>query len=418
MQHNISKLNQVKYLSLAVVVVAIFGLVWFLNRSFVTITVSPATAKLTVDNAPVSVNRKGVAKTTLSPGVHTIKVEAENYLSVSRDINFKRGRKNSLSFTLGVKPEIFNVESGASFLSAGKNSNEIVYLDSTGTTLMRATLSLSDDKKIVVAKDPITSSRLSGINQIIWSPSKDLALLKKDDGVYLFDFQKYDFVNQTENLWGRDIGDIAWAPDNSKIAYFNNPGGERSLIFANVANTEKIRVVNLADFGIENPYLAWSPDSQYLILIPRNQDYATNKIYLYDVYAGSLKTVSDIGNQISAIFSPDSSKIIYSTYSKGTGDTDPYIISVMNKDGSNQKSLDFRTGTDSVAWITNNSILAAQYSRSGNSETFFTQDFTSETVSETIQSIESKIVNHVLLAIDNKVALYESTDGISAFELQ
>ena len=90
----------------------------------------------------------------------------------------------------------------------------------------------------------------------------------------------------------------------------------------------------------------------------------------------------------------------------------------MNRDSSNQKSLDFRTGTDSVAWITNNSILAAQYSRSGNSETFFTQDFTSETVSETIQSIESKIVNHVLLAIDNKVALYESTDGISAFELQ
>lgn len=418
MQHHINKLNRMKYLLLLVVLAAIFGLVWFLNRSFVTITISPINAKLTVDNAPLLVNRKGVAKTTLTPGTHSIRLEADEFLSISKEVSFKRGKRTSFDFSLRKRPEISTLEAGARFLSLGKETNEIVYLSSSGKTLMRAAVSQGENQEIITTASPITSARLSGINQIVWSPNKELALFKKNEGVYLFDFQKYDFVHQTENLWGNDIGDVAWAPDNSKIAYFYNLGSEKSLIFANVSNTEKTRVANLADFGIENPYLAWSPDSRYLIVIPRNKDYSANKVYLYDTYSGTLKAVTDIGNQIMAKFSPDSSKIIYSTYSKGTGNTDPYIVSIMDKNGSGQRSLDIRTNTDNVAWIDDNTILAAEYSRSGNSETFFTRSLASEVQSETIQSIETKIVNQILLTADSKIAVYENTDGVFAFNLK
>lgn len=417
MKHQLNKLNQMKYLLLLVLVAAILALVWFLNRSFVTITISPVTAKLTIDNAPLLVNRNGVGKTTLTPGTHTIKLEAENFLFFSREIDFKKGKKTNLSFTLKEKPEISSVETGARFVANGKNTNEIIYLDPSGTTLISATLALDSDQKIVATKTPITSNRLSGINQIIWSPSKDLAIFKKNDGAYLFDFQKYDFINQTENLWGKDIGDITWAPDNSKIAYFYASGAEKSLIFANVSNTEKTRIANLADLNINNPFLSWSPDSQYLIIIPRNKDYGSNKVYIYDTYAGSLKTITDIGDQVSANFSPDTSKIAYSTYSKGTGDTDPYIISVMNKDGSNQKSLNVRTSTENIVWIDSNTILSAEHSRSGNSETFSTRSLTGESQQETVQGISLKIVNQTLLASENKIVIYENADGVFGFQL-
>lgn len=407
-----------KYLLLLIVIAAILGLVWFLNLSFVTITISPVNAKLTVDNAPLLVNRKGIYKANLSPGMHTIRLEADNFLSISQEVTFKKGKRTNLNLSLKEKPEIATIEAGARFLSSGKSTDEIIYLDSSGKTLMRAALSFGENQKIISTVSPITSNRLSGINQIVWAPNKDLALFKKNDGVYLFDFKKYDFVNQTENLWGKDIGDVAWAPDNSKIAYFQNTGGENSLIFANISNTEKTRVANLVDFGIDNPFLAWSPDSQYLIVIPRNKDYSTNKIYLYDVYSGVFKSVTDIGNQLTAKFSPDSSNLLYSTYTKGTGDTDPYIISVMKKDGSNQKNLDVRTSTDNVAWTSNDSILAAEYSRSRTSETFFTRNFASTPRSETIQSVQTTIVNNVLLAADNKIAVYENAGGIFGFSLQ
>ena len=418
MKHHLHKLNQMKYTLLLIVIAAVLGLIWFLNQSFLTITISPVTGKLTVDNAPVLVSRKGVGKTTLLPGKHTIKLEAENYLTMTQEVNFKRGQKVNLKYTLKEKPEIVTIEAGARFIAPGKETNEIFYLDSTGTALYRAGLSVGENNKIVSASNPITSARLSGINQIIWSPNKDLAIFKKNDGAYLFDFQKYDFVHQTETLWSKDIGDIAWAPDNSKIAYYYAPSGEKSLIFANLTNTEKTRIANLADFGIDDPFLAWSSDSQYLIVIPRNKNYDDNKIYLYDTYSGSLKAVNEIGDQITAKFSPDSNKILYSSYSKGTGNTDPYIISVINKDGTEQKNLDFRTNTDDVAWIDNNNILAAEYSRTDQSATFFTKNLTNDTGQETVQSLEAKIVNRVLLTSNNTIALYENSDGVFAFGLK
>jgi Tol biopolymer transport system component len=246
-----------------------------------------------------------------------------------------------------------------------------------------------------------------------------LALFKKSDGVYLFDFQKYDFVHQTEVFWGKNIGDIAWAPDNSKIAYFYGPAsGEKTLIFANIANTEPTRVANLADYQIDNPYLSWSPDSRYLILIPRNKDYSQDKVYLYDTYSGALKETTELGDQIAAKFSPDNSLIVYSTYSKGDGDTEPFVISVMNKDGAEQKSLDLRTGIDNIAWLDPDSILAAEYRRSSGNVTFLIYDLASKIQSETIESMATKIVNKIEAFPEDGIALFENADGIFAFRLK
>ena len=416
MKHNLSHLNRIKYLSILVVVAAIVGLVWFLNRSFVTIAVSPAAAKLTIDNAPILINRDGVGKTTVSPGTHTVKVEAENFLPISKEVNFRKGKKTTLNYVLKQKPEISTIESGARFLAPGKESNEVFYLDSSGMTLFRANLIAGSYKKIVAEKNPITSARLSGINEIIWSPNKDLALFKKNDGVYLFDFQKYDFVHQTEILWGKDIGDIAWAPDNSKIAYYSI--ADKALIFANIADTEKNRIAVLTDYNIPDPLLAWSPDSQYLILIPRSKSYDQNKIYLYNVYAGTFTALTDLGNQIGALFSPDSASIIYTTYSAGSGDTEPYIVSIMNKDGSNQKSLDLRSSIENITFVDKNTISAAEYSRASGAETFLTRNIVSNDEPDTVQSVQSKIVNDVTIANEGKIAIYETADGVFAFSLK
>ena len=152
MKHHLHKLNQVKYISLLVVVTAILGLIWFLNRSFITITVSPVTAKLTVDNAPLIVSRKGIAKTTLAPGAHTVKVEADNFLSITKEITFKRGQKLNLKYELNEKPEIATIEAGAKLISSGYESDDIFYLDSSGTTLYKAKLSLDEKSKVIASK--------------------------------------------------------------------------------------------------------------------------------------------------------------------------------------------------------------------------------------------------------------------------
>ncbi len=419
METYVKKMNRIKYLIFIVIVLAIFSLLWLVSRSFATIKISPASAKLTIDNAPVYVNRSGVARITIKPGTHLIKVESEGYLSLSEELNFGRGSKVTYSLTLKEKPKISTIEQNAQFLATGKNSDEILYLDPTGKTIFKAKLSLGDEQKIITAKLPITSDRLSGIRDIIWSPNRDLALFKKDDGYYLFDFQKYDFVHQTETFWGKDIGDVAWSPDNSKIAYYYAPAtGERSLIFANITNSEITRIINFNDYKIENPFLSWSPDSEYLIIIPRGTNYSENKIYLYDTYSGTLKAITDLGSQINAKFSPDSNQILYATYNKISDEFDPFVLSIMNKDGTNQKNLNIKTDVKSSAWLNSTTLLAAQYNRSGSNETFYRYDLGQKEPAEAIESVASKLVNSISVILDGSVVIYQSSDGIFGFRLK
>lgn len=415
----IKKLNQLKYVLYLAVIAALLLLYWYLTRSFVAAEIQPINAKITIDNAPMPVNRYGAGKKIVTPGKHVVKVEADGYIAISNEIKLRRGGRTSLDIKLKKIPEMVLVEEGARFLSRGKDQNEIFYLDQAGKTLNRAVLSV-EEGKIAVKKEPITNPRLGDIEKIIWSPNKDLALFKKKEGSFLFDFKKYDFVNQTEALWGKEIGEIAWSPDNSKIAYYySQSNGEKTLIFSNIMNTEKTRVANLADAGITDPILRWSPDSDYLMLIPRNQDYSTDKIYIYNISSGSLNKITETGDQVDADFSPDGKKIIYTTYSKDSGGGDPFVLSIMNNDGSEKRNLGIRSEVSKVEWSSDQKgIYVSEYDKNSGVETFSSLNLDEKQKINVMKGYSQKRVDKLLLTVDNKVMLFENSDGIYAFNLE
>jgi Tol biopolymer transport system component len=163
-----------------------------------------------------------------------------------------------LKINLKEKPEPLTISRNAKFLNKGNDFNDFYYL--AEGTLFKARGKASDSQRVQITEQrAITNPRIADVTDMIWSPTKDLALLKKPDQVNLFDFKKYDFVNQTEELWGKNIGSIAWSPDNSKVAYYYAPSsGEKSLVFSNLTNKEMNRVLNLNEQKIDNPLLRWS----------------------------------------------------------------------------------------------------------------------------------------------------------------
>jgi len=409
---------------MAVTATALLLLFWLFSRSFVAFRVTPGQATFSVDNAQIGLTAAGIARSNLSPGTHTVKISADGYIGQSFDISFKRGFMKEVDISLKKLPAPLEVSAGAQFLSRGSDFNDGYYLGNDGKTIFKIKYDLdATSGNVTVAENKaITDARLSTISEIIWAPTHQLALLRKTDGsVNLFDFMKYDFVHQTETPWGSGVGSAAWAPDNSEIAYYYAPGtGERSLILTNVLNTAPERVADLNDNNIENPILRWSPDSQWLLVIPRNADTSKNNVYLFNVYSRTFKQLTTSGNQVDAIFSPDGNKILYSTLSNDPNSPIQTVISVMNLDGTNQRALKLRAEISKIVWSPDSkNIVVAAFDNTAKAETIFQYDTNlDESTGFVLSNLSvSGGIQSIALSSDGKIVLYETADGIFAVDI-
>lgn len=402
------------YIVSAVILMAIVFGIWVLTNSFLSIKVSPRDASVFVDGEQIEVNSFGFAKERLSFGTHQIKVELDGYVSTIKSATLKRGRTNSQNITLKTLPATVKIANFGSFLTKGVNPDEFFYLGNDGSTIFRTKIGLDNSGAVIPTSNAITNSNLGGIDEIIWSPKKDLALFRKSDGVYLFDFKKYDFVNQTETLWGENIGSIAWAPNNSKIAYYSS--NEKTLIFSNTDNSSKERILNLEDIDIANPILRWSPDSEWLAIIPRNSNKNDNKIYLFNAYSRVIKPATNNGNKLDIIFSQNN-KIFYSGLSRNSQNISS--ISTMNTDGTGDSTLNLYADINSILLLDKESnILVASPDGENQEESIFKFDTDGNKQKDfSIKLSEDEPVETLLATNDNQVVVYETESGIYAVSI-
>ncbi|TSC93330.1 MAG: hypothetical protein Athens101428_702 [Candidatus Berkelbacteria bacterium Athens1014_28] len=334
MQHH-QKLIILASLSLTVFFFALFLYFVLFNKAKITINFKPENAVVTFDNAPVE-SKNGSASFSADFGKHTIKVEADGYIGFVEELDLKKGRggwQKSVNLTLAPVP----IEIAKNIRYSAISSDKIYY-QSTSDKLFY--LSKIAGNKQLSDTQPMTSKPLENIDDLLWSPTKELMLIKRGSTLSMFDFQKYDFLNQKESLFASYAGDYAWAPDDSRIAYvYSPPTGEKSIIFADKTGTEITRVANLNDLNIKNPYIAFSPNSEWLVVIPRNSNYDQNKIYLLNVYTKELRQVGEVNNVKEAVFSADSQKIIYSAYDTDPANPTHRRLYMINLDGSGNVDL-------------------------------------------------------------------------------
>ncbi|HOX41408.1 MAG TPA: hypothetical protein PK263_04390 [bacterium] len=421
MNQEINKLKRSIAVALLIIVFAIVILFVFFSRSFASLTVLPSSASLSIDGEKITLTDAGIGKKNVVPGVHHIEAQAEGYVGQNFDLEFKRGFMRNVSIELKKIPEPVSISTKATFLSKGRDFNDSFYLSSDGKTIYHMKAGVGDDGALQVLENrPITNNRLSNIKEIIWSPTKELALFRKNDAsITLFDFMKYDFLNQTEIPWGTNIKSVAWSPDNSRIAYVFEPGnGERSIIFSNITNTEMTRVLSLEEKGLDNPILRWSPDSRRLLLINQSVDPTMNNIYVFDSYSKKLTQVTDTGNQIDAQFSPDGNMILYSTFSKSPETPTSSVLSVMNIDGSDKQALGIRAELSKAVWKDNKSILYATFNTETKKESiagFSVVD--KQPDGFVIGDLGKVFIETMMLSSDSKFLLYQTSEGIYALKV-
>lgn len=407
---NIKFLRSRMYLFAGILVAVAIILYILVNRSTLNVVFTPSLAIVTLDNAPVNALPNGTAKITTKPGAHTLKVEADGYAAQILNLDLQGGRSKSLKIDLVKIPEPlvlpFNTitDIPVNNISLGDEDNSVFYLGNNKSAIYK--VKFNADKTIQIVSQ-VTNPGLSGINEIIWSPSKDAALFKKGSSAYFFDFQKFNFVSQQETKFGDDIGDVAWSPDNSKIAYSYAPAsGERSLIFADRSNTVIRRALNFNDLNIQNPYLVWSPSSELILIIPRNTDPGTNKIYMYNAYTTEFKSITDTGNNTEASFSPDGNKIIFSSVSNDPTNPVKSALSIMNSDGTEIKDLGIKANVSKVAWIDNSNIAIATFDPETTKEVLFRYNVDSRQKTGFSIPLAGIFVNSMLVSPDKKTLYF------------
>jgi dipeptidyl aminopeptidase/acylaminoacyl peptidase len=352
----------------------------------------------------------------LSLGHHLVEIEKDGYVNQIINRNFKRGFTSRINISLKEAPRPVAIDETGQFMTLQAGTNDLYYLGNNGGAIYKTNVGLNDTGEVKLEGRAITNSNLGGIDDIVWSPKKDLALFKKSDGIYLFDFKKYDFINQTENPWGSDIGDIAWSPDNSKIAYsYAPPAGEKSLIFANLDNSKPERVLNLKELNIENPLLRWSPDSEWLLIIAQNNS-KIKTLYLFNAYSRQIEELIKAAGDVDGTFSPDGGTILYSS----EDDDGAPILSTITLDKTVNIDLNLSATIKNIYWEKDNinSIVAGAFSERKQTNSIFNFDLKiNQPDKYSIDLPEGEEIRSVATAGGGNIVIYETDEGAYAIKI-
>lgn len=349
-----------KIIILIILAIIIAGGVYilFFYKSSLEISVNETGAKIILDNKTAS---SGMNK--IKPGKYTLKIEKEGFVPYSKTVEVGYFKKTAISVVLKEMPKISTIyEREADYLAYNKEQDLYLFYIPQESAFFRINAEkLEQEKNAPLLTTP---HYIKNLVDVIWNPDRLTAILKiKNDNTiladtpfynptiaqgelmtYLYDFGRYDLLHQETKFWGKGIGDITFTPKGDQIAYFFEPGtGEKSLVVANKDNSALNRIADLRNFI--SPTISWSPDLKNIVLVNKSSAYETNKIFVYSLIDKEMKSVTENGNNLDAIFDLSGDKIIYGTYSSDPDFSNYSLLSIMDKDGQNKKELKVRSNT-------------------------------------------------------------------------
>lgn len=320
------------FVGLAVLLTAYF--IWF-YKATVSITVEPNSAQIEIGEF----KNIGGGIFKLQPGNYTLKISLTDYVPYEKTIKVKPTTWPKYNVALNHLSEPLKVvDYPAKFVTFTPEQNSFLYLSNEGKTIYRLDNVASDSKQKAYA---VSNAVFSAVEDIQWHPSREIALVKQNGKWSMFNFNRYDLLNQTFKEWPGGVGNIIWHPNGEKVVYYYKTDNETSLIRANKDNSQMERIYNLEQTNIRYPKMRWSSDGQTILIID-------NSIFVFDLYTKTLKQLEQFQAVTEAVFTPDDKNIIYQK------DERLYMIDL---DGQNRQDLNIATPLAKTAWLDNDNLL-------------------------------------------------------------
>lgn len=195
-----------------------------------------------------------------------------------------------------------------------------------------------------IETEEVSGNVISGLIDVLWSPKKDQAINIFKDKKYL-----YDFSTDRAILYNRNIQEITWSPDGSKVAYLYQQGDESVI---SIAEPDSTGYQDIFQTRMKDLVLDWTGEKISLKTAPSGL--ASTNLYALNPKTKKLnKVIGDIYG-LEVKWSLDGKKLLYqATTSKGK----QLNLFLMNADGSGLKNLDLATLVEKCAWSENNLLI-------------------------------------------------------------
>ena len=340
------------------VLLVVAGAAWHLlfYEMRVTVTTSPASATVTIDGVDVT----GQKNVKLKPGSHDVKVLLADFVPFDQTIKASSNKYVTMPVALNTMPHLQMISSGNdTALSYDATSNQLYYINHTANDAERVTLTTSQAPTGVVSSLPkpqvLTPSTLTSVDSWIWSPDHQLGLVQHGGNWSLYDFARFNLVDQQQTDWPTGIGSVSWNPtDTTQLAYYFEPGtGEQTLIRTNPLHQTADRLLNFRDSGISTPVVRWVGDGSDIVLQSKE-----GRLWRFVVYSKALTPITQSENVADALPSPDGKTILVRETSGSL-----FLIGI---DGKNKQALTFQAPLAQVAWQQDSAAFWVVTSASGS----------------------------------------------------
>lgn len=231
-------------------------------------------------------------------------------------------------------------------------SNEVIYyLGDGGTTFYSF---LNNQKTKLIDLD------IPAQTKVYYSPDGSKAIINDSYNEFGVNGKivniLYDFKTKKSSNLNSNIRDLVFTKDGNKIIYyFNDNSTKNGQIY--IANPDGSSWEKITDTNVSFPNLSLSKDGKKLLLYSNSEGYENQYVYLLNLNSKQISKLTSSGHDLYATFSPDNQQILYETL-------DPKnnywpILTLMNSDGSNNKSLNLRAFANKIAWVDSNSFIFA-----------------------------------------------------------
>ena len=250
---------------LAVVVLGTGAFFLFFYRAQVNISPNPTPDKILVDGKEVQ-----AGKFHLLPGVHSIIIEKDGYISYRTQQNFKINERLKLTFPLqeATKPTL--VAAKARMVSVANDGRAIDFLSGEGI--------LSSFAGSGSTATALSNGTYKDVRKLIFSDQNDFAFILDNEALRVLDFARSDTLNQVEAKLPPDASSIhsitsnsgasQYFPDpNSNLLYDMQSSSSWDIILANRAHSQAQIVMSLDKDRFSTLKLDWAKNDRRVLLV-------------------------------------------------------------------------------------------------------------------------------------------------------
>ncbi len=397
----------------------------YFAQKTITLALNVEKASIKIDNQDYSSKLNNqILEVKLTGDIHNFEISKDDYFTYKKRIDISKLSGNRLEIDLRPYPSPEQLmKYPVDYLKSDFENQKLYYRSNQGKTLYSIILN-SQGK--VQKYQTLTSEIMANITNLIWHPKFNSVIIQipanktantifsegGNSGTKTF---LYNFETKTAQYLGNNIQEINFSQDSELIYYNQN----NLLMKTETANPTKDpeQILDIGKAELLNPKIIPSSSDEYLALIPQFNQTSKNHIYLFDLSQKELTELVSDGNQINAVFSPDNSKLIYSTSIQDS--ENGRQLSWIDLETKAIQDLKINTQINNVLWIDSEIILYSYYNESSQTynvaEKNLEEDSSQEykyksSITLEIKNIQYDFNNEQIYFINNHLIYYFKLD--------